>query len=233
LASAVYLEGTSVPEPLSVNISYMETIDKEDLPPVFKSERLLPRRFKAGYTLNQQDMGELQNLLGYHYRWLAVYEAMRAEKDREIESLAIYAHKALTSLRAPVTGYVLQSGSSKGLYADSWVAPKVELKLTPLREITRLNVRGWKPETQGGGREIRISVSGQVCATQTVEDGEFEIAVPWREELVSEFTLKLEAAFTFTPARTEVDSDRREISYILSEIRAEHGEDIPERNKAD
>ena len=133
MAAALYLEGAPVPEPLSDNISLMETMDKADLPPVFKSERLLPRRFKAGYMLTQRDMGELQNLLAYHYRWLAVYETMRAEKDRKIESLAIYAHKAITSLRAPATGYILQSGSSKGLFADSWVAPNLELKLKPLK----------------------------------------------------------------------------------------------------
>jgi hypothetical protein len=217
-----------VPEPLSDNISLMETMDKADLPPVFKSERLLPRRFKAGYMLTQQDMGELQNLLAYHYRWLAVYETMRAEKDRKSESLAIYAHKAITSLRAPATGYILQSGSSKGLFADSWVAPNVELKLKPLKEIASLKIRGWKPETSDGGSEIRVSISGQVCAAQVVGDGEFEVAVPWREELVSEFTLKIEADFTFTPARTQGDSDRREISYILAEIRAEHRGNAPE-----
>ena len=67
-----------------------------------------------------------------------------------------------------------------------------------------------------------MSVSGQVCAVQQLEDGEFDIAVPSREEFVSEFTLKLETNFTFTPVHTEASTDRREISYILLEIRAEH-----------
>ena len=82
----------------------MEMMGDENLPPVFKSERLLPRRFKAGYSLTEEDMAVLYDLLSYHYRWLAVYEAMRAEKDRQIESLAMYAHQAITSLRAPLPG---------------------------------------------------------------------------------------------------------------------------------
>lgn len=206
----------------------MEAIADEDLPPVFKSERLLPRRFKAGYSLTQQDISVLHDLLGYHYRWLAVYEAMRAEKDRQIESLAIYAHQALSSLRAPVTGYVLQTGPSKGLYADAWVAPKVEFKLKPLKAISSLRIRGWKPPTDVADCQLRVSISSEVCQLQTLEEGEFEVALPWREEFVSEFTLKLEASFTFTPLQVEGNSDKRQISYILSEIRAEHGNSLPD-----
>jgi len=199
----------------------MRAIEDEDLPPILKSERLLPRRFKPGYTLTQADLAEIDRLLGYHYRWLAVYEAMRTEKDRQIESLSIYAHQALASLRAPVTGYVLQDGPSKGLYADAWVATKLEIKLQPLRAVSGLRIRGWKPRTASSGR-LKVTVSEQQYADDALEEGEFEIAIFFPEPLLAEFKLRLDADFTFAPGQAEQEADKRNLSYVLKEIRAEH-----------
>jgi hypothetical protein len=200
----------------------MRAIEDEDLPPILKSERLLPRRFRPGHTLTQEDLAEIGRLLDYHYRWLAVYEAMRAEKDRQIESLSIYAHQALASLRAPVTGYVLQDGPSKGLYADAWVAAKLEIKLRPLKPVSSLRIRGWKPRTDIPGGRLKAIISEQLCADEVLEEGEFEIAVSLHEPLLSEFKLRLEADFTFAPGQMELDADKRDLSYVLKEIRAEH-----------
>jgi hypothetical protein len=34
--------------------------------------------------------------------------------------------------------------------------------------------------------------------------------------------LRLEADFTFAPGQMELDADKRDLSYVLKEIRAEH-----------
>jgi hypothetical protein len=202
---------------------YLYTTDRpaEDIAPVhgtFYVQRPLPKQLRAAYTLQEADVRELTGLLSRRDKWIEGYQKMELEKSRDIDSSAAFIEEMRSLVRAPLTGYMLQQGQSRGIYSDRWVAPTVMLTLAPQRPVTELFLRGWRPPEEGPV-EVTVRLNGSVAATALAPSGMFEIPIALPAALHQPFTVELENAPSFLP-----ENDPRDICYVLVELRAEHAQ---------
>ena len=200
---------------------YLYTKDRpaEEIAPVhgtFYVQRPLPERIRAGYTLQEADVQELAGLLGRRDKWIETYQKVELEKNRDIGTSAAFIEEMRSLVRAPLTGYMLQTGHSRGIYSDRWVAPNVVLTVAPQRPVTELVLRGWRPPAEGPV-EVTVRLNGTVAASALAAAGMFELPIPVPAPLDQPFTVELENAPSFLP-----ENDPRDICYVLVELRAEH-----------
>src|SRR5215471_13906339 len=109
---------------------YTTTRPSEEIAPLhgtFYIQRPLPERIRAGYALHPEDVQELRSLLIRRDRWIELYQKMELEKNREIAETAAAAARLSAQIRVPLTGYVLQEGSTEGLYGEGWAASHVRI----------------------------------------------------------------------------------------------------------
>ena len=193
-----------------------------DLPPILNGRQLLPNHLVPGHVLTEGDIDHLRELLNFHYQWLAFYENLKEETERQADDQFSYMQELQSTVRAPVTGYVLQDGKSKGVYGDGWAAPIFEIHIRPLKTVNKLLIRGWRPpETATAPFDVFINSRQYLHAS--VGEGIFEIVIDCREPLQEKFTLRLECGQVFLPAAQNGDSkDSRSLAFVLNEIRAEH-----------
>jgi len=192
------------------------------LPPIVDGRRLLPNHLVPGYELTSDDIDHLRELLDFHYQWLAFYEKLKKDTERELDDQFLYMHELQSTVRAPVTGYVLQDGRSKGVYGDGWAAPIVELHIRPLKPVDKFLIRGWRPPNTHAVPFDAFVNSKQVLHA-LVGAGSFEIGVDCQESLEESFTLRLECGQVQLSAENGDLNDSRNLAFVLMEIRAEHG----------
>ena len=192
------------------------------LPPIVDGRRLLPDHLVPGYELTAGDIDRLRELLDFHYRWLAFYEKLKEDTERELDDQFLYMHELQSTVRAPVTGYVLQDGRSKGVYGDGWAAPIFELHIRPLKPVDKFLIRGWRPPKTEIGR-FDVFINARQILHASVGEGSFEITVDCHEPLQESFTLRLECGQVQLSAENGSPSDSRNLAFVLMEIRAEHG----------
>ena len=184
----------------------------------FYVQRPLPGYIQAGRALTAEDVEELRKLLVRRDDWIAFYHKMELDKNREI-AVKNHAIQDLTSrVHAPLTGYVLQTGSASGIYADGWVASHAEITIQPLAPVASVLLRGWRPEKAPAGR-VRLAV-GNNAAEVAIAGGSFEISLRLPQAAAEAFTLTID---TKSHSRV-VDSgvDARDLEFLVSEIRARH-----------
>jgi hypothetical protein len=192
-----------------------------DLPPILNGKPLLPNHFAPGYVLTPDDIDHLRELLDFHYQWLAFYKKLKEETERQLDDQFLYMHELQSTVRAPVTGYVLQDGRSKGIYGDGWAAPIVEVHIRPLKPVDKLLIRGWRPPETDTARFDAFINAGQVLHA-SVGEGNFAIAVDCHEPLKESFILRLECGQAQLSPQANDSSDSRSLAFVLTEIRAEH-----------
>src|SRR5260370_24427057 len=115
---------------------------------------------------------------------------MRLAKTREIAAKTHAVQDLMKRVHAPLTGYVLQTGSAAGIYADGWVASHAEIAIQPLAPVASVLLRGWRPEKAPGGR-VRLAVGNRAAET-TVADGSFEISLRLPQAAAEVFTLTID-----------------------------------------
>ncbi len=197
---------------------YTRERPREEIAPAhgtFYVHRPLPPHLRAGHTLTDADMKDLLFQVDRRDKWIEHYQAMELEKGRELARLAAYTAGVLSLVRAPLTGYVLQQGTSRGIFPDLWLAPEAALTVAPQRPVTGLTLRGWRP-AERGPVEVSLRLNGVVAATATVA-GLFEIPIAPAAPPDQPFTLEIAATPAFSP-----ENDPRDICFILLELRAEH-----------
>ena len=96
----------------------------------FYVQRPLPGYIQAGRALTAEDVEELRKLLVRRDDWIAFYHKMELDKNREIAAKNNAIQDLTSRVHAPLTGYVLQTGSASGIYADGWVASHAEIAIT-------------------------------------------------------------------------------------------------------
>jgi len=201
---------------------YLYTKDRptEEIVPMhgtFYYQRPLPDYIQAGRALTGEDVEELKKLLVRRDDWIAYYHKMELDKNREIAAKNHAVQDLMNRVHAPLTGYVLQSGSAAGIYADGWVASHAEIAIQPLAPVASILLRGWRPDTAPPGR-IRVSV-GNSSAEATVAGGSFEISLSL-PQAAEAFTLKIDSKSQSRVVESTVDS--RDLEFLVSEIRARH-----------
>jgi len=198
---------------ISIYLYTRERPAREIAPPhgTFYVHRPLDQRFRQGYTLTAADEKDLLFQVDRRDKWIEKYQAMELANARELQQKNAYILDLLSRVRAPITGFALQEGTSTGLYADGWAACHVEFTLKPLAPLAVLTIRGWRPRSA----EITVSVQ-ENAVTAITEEGSFEIRLALAEPTSTPLALKIECH----PALETPDDDRK-LAYVLIEVRAE------------
>jgi 2OG-Fe(II) oxygenase superfamily len=200
---------------------YTKERPAEEIVPVhgtFYIQRPFPDYIQAGRALTAEDVEELKKLLVRRDDWIASYHKMEVEKNREIAAKNHAVQDLMKRVHAPLTGYVLQSGSAAGIYADGWVASHAEIAIQPLAPVASVLLRGWRPEKAPRGR-VRIAV-GNSAAEAAVADGSFEISLRLPQPAAEAFTLTIDTKSQNRVVDSSLDS--RDLEFLVSEIRARH-----------
>jgi Rps23 Pro-64 3,4-dihydroxylase Tpa1-like proline 4-hydroxylase len=185
----------------------------------FYVQRPLEDWVRPGHVLTEDECRELRHAVDRRDKWIATYQNIELRKSGQLEQHAAYLREILSRLRAPLTGYVMQEGAAEGLYADGWTQPKVSLRIRPLRPVTGLRLRGWLPDSASPQAELIVHLNGRLAAQAALRPGVFEL------ELAS-------AKFpTADAVQIDIGCDRalrgqgddRELAFVLTELRAEHG----------
>lgn len=182
----------------------------------FYVQRPLPSHLQAGRTLTGEDVQDLKTLLQRRDDWIRYYHKMELSKSGEIARL----NQALLGqeVHAPLTGYALQVGTARGVFADRWVSSHAELTVKPVSPITQILVRGWRPD-QASSAKIRVS-----CEEKSVEvgldGGSFEVKLPLAKAADQPFTVKIDTDSSGPTVEPGVDN--RDLVFVLTEIRAIH-----------
>src|SRR5258708_8378589 len=106
---------------------------------------------------------------GRRDKWIEKYQQMELDKGRDLQQKNAYILDLLSRIRAPLTGFALQEGTSSGLYADGWVATSVRFTVKPLKPVATITLRGWRP-SRG---EVAVR-AGEKRGEITLEDGQLE-----------------------------------------------------------
>ncbi|MBA58543.1 MAG: hypothetical protein CMQ40_05155 [Gammaproteobacteria bacterium] len=113
--------------------------------------------------------------------------------------------------RIPVIG-ATQISAAKGYWADNWVAPSFQVALSSDRDLSRVELEGWRPEGWDQST-ITLYFSGEKICSETVGSGLFslqaEISVDGKDQLY----LEISNSYGFTP-----EDDSRELSFVLRKL---------------
>jgi 2OG-Fe(II) oxygenase superfamily len=190
----------------------------EEVAPVhgtFYVHRPLDRRFRQGYTLTEADEKDLLFQVDRRDKWIEKYQQLELDRGRELQQKSAYILDLLSRVRAPVTGYALQEGTSTGLYADGWVAGNVRFTVRPLQPVAALSMRGWRPKQAEKSAEITVRVNDKSTTTK-VDDGLFEIRVALDQSLKTPFVIEIDS-----PSASKAPNDDRSLAFVLIEMRVE------------
>jgi hypothetical protein len=184
----------------------------------FYVQRPLPASIAEGRTLTEADVTELKSLLKRRDDWLQMYQKMELAKNRELADKNRAIADLMSYVRVPLTGYVLQTGSAAGVFADGWVSSHAEFEIQPLTQVSGVLLRGWRPDNAPAGR-IRLSV-GSASVEGPLGAGGFEVTLKLAQPAESTFRLKID---TECPGRTvDASVDSRDLVFLVTEIRAKH-----------
>jgi 2-oxoglutarate-Fe(II)-dependent oxygenase superfamily protein len=202
---------------------YLYTRDRpaEEIVPMhgtFYYQRPLPDYIQAGRVLTAEDVEELKKLLVRRDDWIAFYHKMELDKNREIAIKNHAVQDLMSRVHAPLTGYVLQTGSATGIHADGWVASHAEITIQPLAAVASILLRGWRPEKAPAGR-VRLAV-GSNAAEVAVAEGNFEISLSLPQTSEEKFVLTIDTKSQSRVVNSGVDA--RDLEFLVSEIRARH-----------
>jgi len=194
---------------------YLYTKDRppDEIAPMhgtFYVQRPLPQQIAAGHTLTESEVENLRWLLKVRDGWIQAYQRMELEKNREIADKGRVIAELRAHALAPLTGYVLQTGSA-GLYGDGWVASHAELQLNPLRTVSEIVLRGYRPESSAVGR-LRISI-GEASAESSIGTGEFEMKLTLPHPVGEPFVVQM-----------DFQSEETDLAFVMVELRAQHPE---------
>ena len=176
-----------------------------------------PKHFSPGHPLTEREVENLQWLLKVRDGWIRTYQRMELEKNREIADKARLLSELKSHALAPVTGYVLQTGTAIGLYGDGWVASHAELQVSPLRTVSEVVLRGYRPESSPAGR-LRVSI-GEASAELSIGSGVFEMKLALPQPAEEPFLVKMDFQSDRAPAIEE-----RDLAFVLVELSVQHPE---------
>jgi hypothetical protein len=202
---------------ISIYLYTRERPPDEIAPPhgTFYVHRPLEKRYREGYTLTAADQEELLFQTDRRDKWIEKYQAMELDQSRELQQKNAYIRDLLARVRAPITGYALQTGTSKGLYADGWAACEVRFTLKTLAPVSTVTVRAWRPRQEGRAAEFTLAVDGEISTLKPDEEL-FEIRLALAEPVETTAAI----AINCRPA-LETPDDDRELAFILTEVRVE------------
>jgi hypothetical protein len=184
----------------------------------FYVQRPLPEWVQPGHVLSEEDCAYLRHAVDRRDKWIESYQKMELAKSGQIAENAAYIRDLLSRVRAPLTGYVLQEGCSNGLYSDGWSQPRAAVPIRPLKPVTSIRVRGWRPDFAPAEAKVSLRIDGKPGSVADAPRGLFETEIRAGESpLENPFLLEIEC-----DQRAQTEGDNRDLAFVLIEIRAEH-----------
>lgn len=205
---------------------YLYTKDRpaEEIAPMhgtFYVQRPLAPQIAAGHQLTEEDVENLQWLLKVRDGWIRVYHRMELAKNQEIAEKFALIQDLRSHARAPLTGYIQQSGPATGLHGDGWVASHAELEIRALVPVVRMILRGYRPVSAPAGR-LRVSMGEGAWAETSIRAGMFDITINLPQPVEETFRVTMDfAPETASAAR---DEDERDLAFVMVEFRALHSD---------
>jgi len=184
----------------------------------FYVQHPLPKRVIPGYTLTQDDVAELKDLLYRRDLWIEEYHKMELQKNAEIDSRNRVIRHLMNLAPVQLTGYAKIAGPISGIFPDHWVTSLAELEIQPLAPVSGIVLYGWRPENAPPGK-VRISAGG-VAAESNVGGECFEIRLRLPAATSDRLGIKI-AAQSDRPL-TDAALDERDLQFSLVELRIEH-----------
>jgi hypothetical protein len=161
----------------------------------------------------------LRRLLIRRDTWIEQYQNMEIEKNGRLAAAYRELSQLRQSVRAPLTGYALQTGAAQGLYFDGWVAPEFELEIRPQMPVSSLVVKSYRPESAPPGN-FSLSVNGVSLATAALPAGTSEVTADLRSPATEPF--RVCAKFTPDSGAQNLRDESRELAFVLLELRCIH-----------
>ncbi len=185
----------------------------------FYVQRPLPERFVPGYKLTAEDVFALRSLLVRRDRWIEYYQKMELDHNRNTAELHDYIAHLENSARLPLTGYIRQEGTTAGFFPDLWAAPWLKARIAPFAPVTKLKLKGIRPEGSAR-RRIAILVNGSEVGNGEARPGSFlvDAVLPSRQSEPFDLEIRLDAP----PEEKVAPADVRNLAFMLLELRALH-----------
>jgi hypothetical protein len=183
----------------------------------FYVHRPLGQRFQAGYTLTEADVKHLRFEMDRRDKWIELYQKMELAKNGELGEKAGYIREILSRVRAPLTGYVVQDGTSGGLYSEGWTAKNTRFAIRPLEPLKSLTIKGWRPDAADPNSTVEVRIDGSLRATLQVGHGVFEIPIDFNPARTDTVAIEISIDPAYRP-----EGDNRELGFVLMEVRAGH-----------
>jgi hypothetical protein len=201
---------------------YLYTKDRpaEEIAPrhgTFYVQRPLPEGLGPAHVLSAEDVLELRRLLIRRDDYIEHYQRMELDDNRRIEALIRNIRELEKHARLPLTGNILQEGPARGLYTDLWASPSVKARITPLKPVTELKLRGARPEGSPAGI-VKILVNGEQRGSGEVSAGPFSIPVRLPGKQKEPFDIEV-LCDTLAAKPAE---DLRNLAFLMIELRALH-----------
>ncbi len=114
------------------------------------------------------------------------------------------------TLKAPS---VAQISIPKGHWPDDWVGTSFDVMLRALKDYSRLELEGWRPEGSGGA-EIKISIFDEEVLSAQVSEGVFKL----KGKLSIEQDAKFKLSISSTPA-CDSPGDERKLAFVLRSLK--------------
>ncbi len=206
---------------ISIYLYTRERPAEEIAPPhgTFYVQRPLPEWVRPGHRLTEDECRQLRHAADRRDKWIESYQNLELAKSRQVAEHGAYLREILSHARAPLTGYLMQEGTTEGLYGDGWAHPNVKLQIRPLRPVTGLQLRGWRPDYATTSAQVTVRLNGRAVAEATAGCGVFEIPLTSAEYPITQsFQIQIECRPALQP-----EADTRELAFVIMELRAEHG----------
>lgn len=183
----------------------------------------MPDEIAPGRTLSAADVAELRGGYRQRDRQIEMYQKMEERMGRELEGLRHYLADVLAATRAPILGYALQLGESRGLFHDGWAAREVILRLRAERPIKALTLKGFIPEHFPQlARNFEIAVGDRVFAFTLAANRGFDFTCPIEIAAGTEFALGLRCDSDWNASAVGKGGDQRPLAYHLTAIELAH-----------
>jgi 2OG-Fe(II) oxygenase superfamily len=183
----------------------------------------LPDEITPGHTLSEADVAELRGGYRQRDRQIEMYQNMEERLGREAQQLHRYLDEVLAATRAPILGYALQVGASRGLFHDGWATGEAALRLRAERPVAEITLKGFIPEHfPREGRAFEIAADDRVFRFSLTENGGFDFTCPIAIAAGREFALVLRCDKEYNASAAGQGGDQRNLAYHLTAIEFAH-----------
>ncbi|TGY90301.1 2OG-Fe(II) oxygenase [Marinicauda algicola] len=172
----------------------------------------LPKHIKAGHTLTEQDVAEIDANIARRHEYLRNLYKRELQFSRVIDELREQLKERCKMSNVPLLGYATLVEVGAPVYTDGWLGKEFSCTIRPRRPASGVTVKLWKPE---GSEPLAFTLTVDGITRSFEAGGGFsECTVEFSELRREPFDVRLEAP----GAQRASDKDVRELSAVLDSV---------------